>query len=602
MYLQGQRENRRGIQCLLALVVSMLLMPVFHANADGMPAGKAGMPKAFKEYHVHYDVNADGTYTETGEIEMSVLNQQGVLRSKNMPVGMRNSAMGKKRDVEILSAYTLKKNGEHIQAIQSGPADAAGAGASDPAQMPAYIRTQLKFVTFQQVEVGDTLVYSYKVIQQEAMAPPHNVVLNEYFPKYMAYDDAVVSLTAPAFLHLRIATVGVGKAEDSSTTDTQKLVWKYQNKQPEPIAAGADPRSQPPSSATPRIHISSFQDDNAEREAFQAHAPTMAFFPVSQKNKGCNVPEGYPSDGPDAKQTYSDLVAEYFWHNEASLDGIASAWMNPECVWDDGRPMLTALDVGYGTAYQGQPDWSISLSRVNDLKKKFPGKAFVALAEAEYWVNYAQSARGGGFASSVTPYGWQLFKERLEKAEKVLNDSRSYAAQMPGWYDDMITVQSALDDPAEERDKTFLEGARKFKIYYPIYFTMLNFLTPKWGGSWDAVDKLVEWSVDNTKETEGNSMYARLYWSASVDFPPGSRFFKETHVSWPKMKQGFEDLMARHPKSKWNLNNFARFACLANDQSTFLALRNQMGKAVMLPAWSSKALLERCETKFGYSQ
>lgn len=601
MCLQGQRKKHRGVPGLLALVASILLIPFFHANAEGIPVAKTGMPKAFKEYHVHYDVNADGTYTETGEIEMSVLNQQGVVRSKNIPVGMRNSALGKKRDVEILTAYTLKKNGEHIQAILSGSADAAGAGASDPAQMPAYIRTQLKFITFQQVEVGDTLVYSYKVIQKEPMAPPHNVVLNEFFPRYMAYDDAVVSLTAPAFLHLRIKTVGVPKADDSSTTDTQKLVWKYQNKQPEPIAAGTDPRLQPPSSSTPRIHISSFKDDDEEMEAFREHAPGMAFFPVSQKHKGCNVPEGLPDDGPDALQAYSEVVKDYFWHDDALLDGIASAWMNPECVWDDGRPMMTALDTGYEAAYDGQPDWSASLSRVDDLKKKYPGKAFVALADADYWVSYAWNARGGGFASSVTPDGWRLFKERMETAEKVLNDAKPYASQMPSWYNKMIIIQSALDRPAEERDKIFLDGARKYKTYYPTYFTMLRFLSPKWGGSWGTVDNLVKWSVDNTKETDGNSMYARLYWYASGDFPAG-RLFKETHATWPKMKQGFEDLMARHPKSKWNLNNFARFACVANDQSTFLKLRNQMGKDVIEAAWPPNTSLDLCETKFGYSQ
>lgn len=601
MYFQQQRKNFRGIPGLLALAASILLMSFFDASAEGIPAAKTGMPKAFKEYHVHYDVNADGTYTETGEVAMSVLNQQGVVRSKNIPVGMRNSAMGKKRDVEILSAYTLKRSGEHVQAIQSNSDDAAGAGASDPAQMPAYIRTQLKFITFQQVEVGDTLVYSYKVTQKEPMAPPHNIVLNEFFQKYMAYDDAVISLTAPAFLHLRIKTVGVDKAEDSGTTDTQKLVWKYRNKQPELIAAGTDPRSQPPSSSTPRIHISSFKDDDAEMAAFHAHAPAMAFFPVSPKNKGCNVPEGLPSDGPDAPEAYKEVVTEYFWHNETSLDGIANAWINPECVWDDGRPMLTALDAGYEAAYEGQPDWSVSLSRVNELKKKFPDKAFVALAEADYWKSYAWNARGGGFASSVTPDGWKLFKGRLEKAETVLNDARSFASQMPGWYNEMIIVQSALGRPAEERGQVFLEGARKFKTYYQTYFTMLRFLSPKWGGSWDAVDTLVKWSVDNTREIDGNSMYARLYWYISGDFPTG-RLFKETHATWPKLKQGFEDLMARHPRSKWNLNNFARFACMANDQSTFLKLRNQIGKDVIAAAWPPYISLDLCENKFGYSQ
>jgi hypothetical protein len=601
MCMQQRRENHRGIPGLLALVAGILLMSIFQAGAEEIPAPKTGMPKAFKEYHVHYDVNADGTYTETGEVAMTVLNQQGVVRSKNIPVGMRNSGLGKKREVGILSAYTLKRNGEHVQAMQSSPADAAGSGASNPAQMPDYIGTQLKFITFQQVEVGDTLVYSYKVIQQEPMFPPHNVVLNELFPKYMAYDDAVISLTAPAFLHLRIKTVGVDKAEDSSTSDTQKLVWKYQNRQPELIAAGADPRSQPPSSSTPRIHISSFGDDDAEMDAIHEHAPAMAFFPVSQKNKGCNVPDRLPSDGPDAMGAYSEVVKDYFWHDETSLDGIASAWMNPECILDDGRPMMTALDAGYEAAYDGQPDWSASLSRVNDLKKRFPGKAFVALAEADYWEAYAWNVRGGGMASSVTPDGWRLFKERLENAEKVLNDSRTYASQMPGWYNQMITVQSALDRPAEQRDRTFLEGARKFKIYYPTYFTMLNFLTPKWGGSWEAVDTLVQWSVDNTKETEGNSMYARLYWYASRDFPTDG-LFKETHATWPKMKQGFEDLMKRHPKSKWNLNNYAKFACIANDRNSFLKLRNRMGKDVLAVAWPSNYSLDLCEAKFGYAQ
>ncbi len=72
--------------------------------------------------------------------------------------------------------------------------------------------------------------------------------------------------------------------------------------------------------------------------------------------------------------------------------------------------------------------------------------------------------------------------------------------------------------------------------------------------------------------------------------------------SWPKMKRGFEDLMERHPKSKWNLNNFAKFACLAGDKQTFLKLRGQMGKDVIDAAWPENTSLDLCETKFGYAE
>jgi hypothetical protein len=327
------------------------------------------------------------------------------------------------------------------------------------------------------------------------------------------------------------------------------------------------------------------------------------------KNQGCYLSEkvlrkamGLPDLEQDTMETLTGKVALHFWHNEAFLSTEVNEWSNPECVFVDGIPMISALKVGLEKNFDGTPDWDLILNRLKYLKTKFPNKAFVAIAEAIYWVEYAWDARGGGLASSVTPDGWKLFRERLEKAEKILIDTKSYSAKLPTWYDEMIIIQSALDRPEDERDKTFLEGTTKFKTYYPTYFTMLNFLTPKWGGSWGTVDNLVKWSVDNTKEVDGNSMYARLYWSAGDDLIKGTSLFKDTLVSWPKMKQGFEDLMSRHPKSKWNLNSFARFACMANDKETFLTLRKQIGKDVMDAAWPQITSLDLCETKFGYEQ
>jgi len=308
------------------------------------------------------------------------------------------------------------------------------------------------------------------------------------------------------------------------------------------------------------------------------------------------------NDGPATVDQQASMIETYFWNTEDMLDRSVSAWNIPTCVFDDGRPKLSVLKYGYSRIFTNQTDWSKSLDRINYLKKRFPNKPFVALAEAQYWAEYAWNARGQGYASSVTREGWKLFHERLEKAEKVLIDTKSYSSELPTWYDQMILVQSALGRSEEDRDKTFIEGTKRYKTFYSTYFTMLNYLSPKWGGTWETVDNLVKWSVDNTKEIDGNSMYARLYWVASGELPEGESLFKNTRASWPKMKTGFEDLIARHPKSNWNLNNFAKFACQAGDKKTFLVLRRKIGKSVMDSAWEGNPSLDLCETKFGFAQ
>jgi len=616
MCFHERQKAMQGMSSIVALITTALSILLFLPVAEGSVPVNVEIPMGYKQFHVQYDVKADGTYNETYQLALTVLTEQGVLQSQQKPVGMPHSFIqaiqtSQKRDVEVLSAYTLKKNGNHIEAIPSNPRNGNGSPASGVMPIPPNLRAQIKFIAFQKVEIGDTLVFSYKVIRNKPDFP-NNIVIEQSFPKFMEYDDVTIRLNAPASLHLRIDSVGIENGKNAGDDQTQKWVWTYQNPKPEVFQP-----NQPPSinfKRMPRIHISSFKDQASEAEAISKLSSTFPhplnnsaepFSPPFPKDKGCMALGDLPNDGPAAMDAFEDRVSLYFWHNGTWLEGVTNAWSDPKCVFDDGRPMLTALDAGYSSNFQqfkGTQKWDLILNRLKHLKAKFPNQAFVAIAEATYWTEYAWDARGDGLASSVTPDGWKLFHERLENAEKVLNDTKYYSSQLPAWYDEMILVQSALDRPAKDRDKTFLEGTKRFKTYYQTYFTMLNFLSPKWGGSWDTVDNLVQWSVANTKEIDGSSMYARLYWSASGGLLPGTSLFKDTRATWPKMKQGFEDLMARHPKSKWNLNNFAKFACMANDKVTFLKLRDQIGRDVVDAAWPPNTSLDLCETKFGYSQ
>lgn len=596
---QKQRNICRYVPNIFLLMAFSIALAPLRADAENGAGPSFSIPTGYKKYHVHYDLNADGTYTELDDLVITVLNERGVLHAKNMPVGMPHFGPSivivRKRDIEILQAYTLKQNGQRTDAIQPSQQEGLGAAASAVLAAPALPPMQMKIVAFQSAEVGDTLVLSYKVTQREPILP-NTVVLEEAFPKFVPYDDVVISLTAPSSLHLRLVTAGIGDGENSSSGDTQKWIWKYENKEPQLLQP-----NQPPSfGPMPLIHISSFEDNEAEMEAI--NKLLLPFRPLSQREQPCMLMPGIPNDGPDAINMYAEQVAGLFWTDANYLKLMVDGWNSPSCEFDDGRPRMSALGAGYNLIYKRETDWSKSLARIDELRKKLPDTPIVALAEARYWSDYAWNARGSGFASSVTREGWTLFHERLEKEERVLIATKPYAAEFPGWYDEMIIVQSALDRPAEDRDKTFLEGTQKFRTYYPIYFTMVNYISPKWGGSWETVDNMIKWSVENSKATDGNSMYARLYWFVDGELPEGVKLFKDTLATWPKMKKGFEDLVTRHPKSKWNLNNFARFACMAGDKKTFLALRRQISKDVMDAAWSQNTSLDLCEKKFGYSQ
>jgi len=327
--------------------------------------------------------------------------------------------------------------------------------------------------------------------------------------------------------------------------------------------------------------------------------------PIPEEQR-CKVLGDNANDGPMAMDMFSGWVAENLVAVESGggdwLERDVNEWNKPTCVLDDGRPRLAALIPGYQMAFHSEKDWSKSLYRVNLLKEKYPNTAFSALAEVEYWIAYAWNVRGSGYASSVTPDAWRLFRERMEKAEQILINTKPYSAELPNWYGQMIIVQSALDRPLSERENVFLEGAKRYKTFLPIYFTMLNFMLPKWGGSWEVVDDFIKRSVEYTKKTEGNSMYARLYWAVFSGSGHSANFYRETPASWPKMKKGFEDLMVRYPKSSWNLNNFAKFACLAKDKKTFLLLRRQIDDRIIQAAWPQNISVDVCDHRFGYAK
>jgi Domain of unknown function (DUF4034) len=264
----------------------------------------------------------------------------------------------------------------------------------------------------------------------------------------------------------------------------------------------------------------------------------------------------------------------------------------------DGGWKLKIFDHAIDYWFSTTNAWNSAYQHIRRWREKTPKSRAAALTEALYWLSYAWNARGGGYASSVTPEGWKLLRERLEKAGAVLLESKEYASSSPLWWEIYLRVGNGLGWPKQRLLEIFSEATKKGKYFYTIYTDMAYYLVPKWGGSWQLVDTFIKDAVKNTQRVEGHSIYARIYRNMSAQETEEFNLFRDSLASWPEMKRGFEDIVRPYPHSAWNINNFAAFACMAGDKETFQNLRFRIGKTITPDAWPSNYSFDLCEHKF----
>jgi hypothetical protein len=249
----------------------------------------------------------------------------------------------------------------------------------------------------------------------------------------------------------------------------------------------------------------------------------------------------------------------------------------------DGQPVLAALYEGTaGCACANSLTdelWQTRRTRLEAWRDQFPRSITARVALAAFPVYYGWFARGNNYARSVSPDNWKMFGERVEAGRVALDALDTSAKQDEGWYAAMISVALAQHWPSQRFDTLYEEGARKHPAYLPIHFNAANYYAPQWYGSQQAYSRFVDRAVQLVGSQLGTQLYARMNWSQGTD-----TMFQDSTADWKRMKNGFEQIIQGYP-DPWNLNNFARFACIAHDWSTMNALAEKIGEAPVAMAW-----------------
>ncbi len=223
-----------------------------------------------------------------------------------------------------------------------------------------------------------------------------------------------------------------------------------------------------------------------------------------------------------------------------------------------------------------------------------PQSALARLLRADLMVTRAWAIRGDGYAASVEERNWRPFFDWLGRAQDYLDAEKAIVAARPEYYEQAIDLLRARQ---KSPFAIFDEGLEKFPAYYPMYFAMLQSLLPKWHGSAEQIEHFTSEAVARTQKTEGRGMYARMYWYVSQIEYKGELFL-DTRANWERMRAGFDDVIARYP-DQWNLQNYASFACEANDKETLKKLFERIREPSLDEAWYSRERYVACGRRVG---
>jgi hypothetical protein len=162
----------------------------------------------------------------------------------------------------------------------------------------------------------------------------------------------------------------------------------------------------------------------------------------------------------------------------------------------------------------------------------------------------------------------------------------------------MLHIAQEQKWPESRFDALFAEASKAHPYYLEYYFVKGSYYSTAWRAAPGKQEAFVEETVRATAPKMGQTMYARLHWSDSE-----LNMFVDGKTDWKRMKAGFEEILAAYPDA-WNRNNYAMFACVAQDYETAKTQINLIPKGrFSLRAWERLGedtwLYDKCRVRAG---
>ena len=286
--------------------------------------------------------------------------------------------------------------------------------------------------------------------------------------------------------------------------------------------------------------------------------PNKCFLPEVAAIEMCAAKPDWP-DFAETKRRVDNLFIEpdfdLFQRAESELGFSRQQFLSGEYYFE-------AWSMSLQNVFVHQPVRGAQIAR--DWAKSKGSDGYAKLAEAMVHYGEAWLARGGGFANTVTPEGWDLYREKLDQALRDLDSASPRLKQTGPWH--VLKLQIAFQNPklASMRLELLKSASDAWPDYLGIYTTAMNFTHPRWGGSFELVDGIARFAAEKTKAERGAAMYSIVY--ERLFRGDGEYTLRDSKAGWDLMKRGFRDLEKKGGAQVWIWKNFAKLACDMRDR------------------------------------
>jgi hypothetical protein len=315
-----------------------------------------------------------------------------------------------------------------------------------------------------------------------------------------------------------------------------------------------------------------------------------------------SVAAGTPPPGNDTyvNDALTDEARQLFLRERFSeLEGMATGFRHDKSCTVEGTSKLELFYEAFSKGLGDRPSpeteraYQAAFDLMDKWAREFPNSVTERTAEAGVWTDYAWIARGKGYANTVTDDGWRLYDERIKRAYGLLEKKPLPPAEdCPQRYAALLTVGMAQSWDRKDYDDIFSEGVALDPVYYALYRQKAIYLLPRWHGGPGDWQRFAGESVRLTPKSEGMSAYAVV---ASATQRYGEwNYFEESGIEWPKMKQGYADLLKQYPDSSRILNRYAMYAVMANDREAARPLLGRIGENPCMSVWKERPYYDYC--------
>lgn len=311
-------------------------------------------------------------------------------------------------------------------------------------------------------------------------------------------------------------------------------------------------------------------------------------------------PEVDPKTDAHANYKYGVQVRDYLHHEQfEALDQIADAARSSKERLGGGSWKLQLFYQGlkFPDDLTGSSEgaWKYHLGKLEKWVAQKPTSITARVGLAAAYLEYGWQARGGGYANKVSRDGARLFAERMARAAEILEDARSLKVECPHSYAVMLYLAIGQNWEADSFNRLFNTATKLEPLYYNYYELKAMYLMPRWYGRPGDWERFADTSALAVGRTEGSIIYYKIasyIARIQVQDVKSGRFFRESDISWQRVKVGFTEMVKKYGISMQVANQICLLAIASDDKEFSRQMFAEIGEHWDDGLWSSKPVFE----------